>query len=48
LKVESQYFVDCVVKDEKPFNDGASGLEVVRILEAADASLKQKGGVVNL
>ncbi len=48
LKVEAQYFVDCVEKDEKPFNDGISGLEVVRILEAANTSLSNKGGMVYL
>ncbi len=48
LKVESQYFVDCVTRGERPFNDGESGLRVVRMLEAADASLKQRGGLVQL
>jgi predicted dehydrogenase len=48
LKVETQYFVDCVEKNETPFNDGRAGLDVVRILEAADASLAKKGGMVYL
>jgi predicted dehydrogenase len=48
LKVETQYFVDCVEKDEKPFNDGRAGLDIVRILEAADSSLLKKGGMVYL
>jgi predicted dehydrogenase len=48
LKVEAQYFVDCVEKDEKPLNDGIAGLEVVKMLEAADASLSKKGGMVYL
>ena len=48
LRVETQYFVDCVEKNETPFNDGKAGLEVVRILEAADASLSKKGGMVYL
>jgi predicted dehydrogenase len=48
LRVETQYFVDCVEKNETPFNDGKAGLEVVRILEAADASLAKKGGIVYL
>jgi predicted dehydrogenase len=48
LRVETQYFVDCVEKNETPFNDGKAGLEVVRILEAADASLSKKGGIVYL
>ena len=43
LKVELEYFVDCVVKDQVPMNDGAAGLRVVRLLEAADQSLKERG-----
>jgi len=46
LKVEAQYFVDCIRKNENPLNDGKSGLEVVKMLEAADLSLRQKGGLV--
>jgi predicted dehydrogenase len=48
LKVETQYFVECVEKDQKPFNDGVAGLEVVRMLEAASTSLSKKGGIVKL
>ena len=48
LKIETQYFIDCIEKDEIPFNDGKAGLEVVRILEAADKSLSNKGGMVYL
>ncbi len=48
LKVETQYFLDCIEKDEAPFNDGMSGLQVVRMLEATDASLANKGGMVYL
>src|SRR5271167_5323 len=48
LKVEAAYFVDCVMNDKTPFNDGLAGLHVVRMLEAADLSLQQKGKVVQL
>jgi predicted dehydrogenase len=48
LKLEASYFVDCILNDKKPFNDGAAGLHVVRMLEAADQSLKQKGKIVQL
>jgi predicted dehydrogenase len=48
LKLETRYFMDCILKDETPFNDGKAGLRVVQLLEAADASLSQKGGVVKL
>jgi predicted dehydrogenase len=48
LKMEAAYFVDCVMKDETPFNDGVAGLHVVRMLEAADLSLKEKGKIIQL
>ena len=48
LKVELTYFIDCVTRDQTPFNDGHAGLRVVRILEAADQSLKERGKVVQL
>jgi predicted dehydrogenase len=48
LKAEAAYFADCILNDRKPFNDGVAGLRVVRMLEAADESLKQKGKIVQL
>jgi predicted dehydrogenase len=48
LKLELDYFVDCVRNDRAPLNDGASGLRVVRLLEAAERSLKEKGRLVSL
>jgi predicted dehydrogenase len=48
LKAETQYFVDCIENDTTPFNDGMAGLRVVRILEAADKSMRAKGGIVYL
>jgi predicted dehydrogenase len=43
LKAEAQYFVDCVEKNQEPFNNGQAGLQVVRLLEAADESIKHGG-----
>jgi len=48
LKTELSYFVDCVTNNKGPFNDGTAGLRVVRMLEAADESLRQKGRAVPL
>jgi predicted dehydrogenase len=48
LKLEASYFVDCVRNNKKPFNDGVAGLRVVRMLEAAEESLQQKGKVIQL
>jgi predicted dehydrogenase len=48
LRVEAEYFVDCILNDKRPFNDGEAGLRVVRLLEAASLSLKKRGAVVDL
>src|ERR1700726_4844337 len=48
LKVEASYFIDCIRNNKRPFNDGEAGLRIVRMLEAADESLKQKGRVVQV
>jgi hypothetical protein len=48
LKVELDYFVDCIVNDRTPINDGVAGLRVVKLLEAADQSLKARGSIVAL
>jgi len=48
LRVELGYFIDCVVKDQTPINDGVAGLRVVKLLEAADRSLAARGRAVQL
>jgi predicted dehydrogenase len=48
LKQELAYFVDCISKDEAPFNDGAAGLRVVKLLEAANQSVQKRGELVPL
>jgi len=48
LKREVNYFVECITKNETPINDGPAGLRVVRLLEAATRSLKERGRPVNL
>jgi len=48
LRSELGYFVDCVTSGKDPFNDGQAGLRVVKMLEAADASLNKKGSLVYL
>ncbi len=46
LKNELEYFIDCINSNRPPINDGHAGLRVVRMLEAADHSLKRKGAMV--
>jgi predicted dehydrogenase len=44
LRAECEHFLDCVVTGRQPLTDGYQGLRVVRVLEAADASLRNGGG----
>jgi predicted dehydrogenase len=46
LKVECQHFLDCIQNGKTPLTDGRCGLEVVKILEAASASLKVNGAAI--
>jgi predicted dehydrogenase len=48
LRAETAYFLDCIEKNKTPFNDGVSGVRVVRILEAADKSVRRRGEAVSL
>jgi len=42
------YFAECIEKNNKPFNDGEAGLQVVKMLEAADKSLKDDSRKIRL
>ena len=46
LRLELGYFVECIKKNESPFNNGCAGLKVVRMLEAASESLAKRGELV--
>jgi predicted dehydrogenase len=48
LRAETAYFLQCIDKNTTPFNDGIAGLRVVRILEAADKSIRSRGEAVAL
>ncbi len=48
LKLEAEYFVDCVENNKTPFNDGMAGLRVVKILEATNKSLRKRGETIPL
>ena len=48
LKMEAEYFVDCIENSKTPINDGLSGLRVVKMLEATTESMKDKGRLINL
>jgi len=48
LGLEVAHFADCIKNGTKPLTDGEAGLRVVRILEAADKSLKKDGMKIRL
>ena len=48
LKAECEYFVDCVKNNTRPFNDGQAGLQVVKMLEAANESIRERGRIVKI
>jgi predicted dehydrogenase len=48
LRLELGYFVECITKNETPFNDGVAGLRVVKMLQAANESLRNRGSLVRL
>ncbi len=43
LRIEAQHFVDCVRENRQPLSDGRDALNVVRVLEAMERSLRQGG-----
>jgi len=48
LTLECRHFIDCIQTNREPKTDGRQGLEVVRILEAAQASLEKEGASLKL
>jgi predicted dehydrogenase len=46
LRLECQHFIDCVRERKTPLTDGESGLRVVKVLAAAQASLDAGGAPV--
>ncbi len=48
LKVECQHFIECIREGKRPKTDGRNGLEVVKVLQAAQYSVSNCGGRVEL
>jgi predicted dehydrogenase len=46
LRLECEHFIECVRERKTPITDAVSGVRVVRVLEAAQLSLKQGGAPV--
>jgi len=48
LAVEVQHFAACIEGCERPLTDGEAGLQLVRILEAANRSMRSNGAPIYL
>ncbi len=48
LNTEATHFIDCVENSKRPETDGQAGLRLVRIVEAAERSLRARGQLVEL
>jgi predicted dehydrogenase len=48
LQSECRHFIDCIQHGWKPLTDGYDGLRVVKVLEAAEQSLKNGGKTIDL
>lgn len=43
LQIECRHFLECVTERRQPVSDGRDGLRVVKVLEAAERSMKNNG-----
>ena len=48
LRTEAFHFINCIEGKERPLSDGEMGLRVVKILEGATISMKERGRLVTL
>ena len=48
LSIMAQEFVTCIETNKSPVTNGESGIRIVRILEAADESLRQNGRLISI
>jgi predicted dehydrogenase len=48
LSNETRYFIDCINQQKTALNDGVAGMQVVRLLEAAEQSLKERGKAIKV
>ena len=48
LQTEAMHFIDCIEHDVQPETDGAAGLRMVNMIEAAETSLRERGKLVEI
>lgn len=48
LHAEARHFIDCIENNRRPETDGEAGLRLVRIVEAAEKSLRARGQLIEI
>ncbi len=48
LQTEALHFIDCIENGKQPETDGPAGLRMVNMIEAAEASLRERGRLVEI
>jgi len=48
LQTEVRHFLDCIEHQKRPQTDGNTGLRIVRLLEAAEESMRSRGKLIEL
>ncbi len=48
LKIEMEHFVECIQNGKVPWTDSHAGVQVVKVLEAAQESIKQNGVPIDI
>ncbi len=48
LALGAKEFIDSIIEDRQPLTNGIEGLEVVKILEASNKSIKNSGSLINI
>ena len=48
LRVECKHFIECITENKTPRTDGAAGIGVVQVLEAATRSLREGGRTIDV
>jgi len=48
LRIECEHFIECVEQGKRPLTDAEEGVGVVRVLEAAEMSMRLSGALVEL
>jgi predicted dehydrogenase len=48
LQTEAQHFIECIANGSQPDTDGLAGLRMVKMIEAAETSLRDRGRLIDL